>query len=472
LSAPYYAGAIIVFLFVLGCLVAPRRYVWWLVTVSIIGVMLSWGSNFEAFNYFLFDHLPGYNKFRSVTFSMVMVFFAMPLLGLLALEKLLDEGIAPQRKKQLWIAFSATAGVCLFMVLFTGLPGYTREVERELPQWFLNALRADRESMLRSDAFRSFAFIAVVFVVLYFNLHRKISLWGFFALLIFLVAIDVSLVDKRYFTAENYQRKRDNTRFEPTAADNAILQDKEYYRVFNLQEFYEARTANFHQSLGGYSGVRLKRYQELYDSCISREHEQLIRDAQQGSLNFSEYGVLNMLNTRYFVYGPERDNVIPNPTANGVGWFVQSVLAVQSANEELAAVKTADTKTTAVMDLSKFKLSATQFEYDSVATITLLERKPYQLRYETNSLNGGLAVFSEIYYPKGWTATIDGKEASILRANYVLRALEVPAGKHTIEFQFRPKPYIIGNKVTMASSWLLLLVVVGSLGWSLVKNEN
>jgi hypothetical protein len=470
LSAPYYASAIIVFLFVLGLLVVERKYIWWLLPVSILAVMLSWGSNFEAFNYFMFDYLPGYNKFRSVTFSMVMIFFAMPLLGMLAVEQLLQKGVDKKTKRQLLIAFGATGGLCFLFFLFSGIFGYAKEIESQLPAWFMNALRDDRQAMLRSDAFRSFAFIAVVFVLLFWDLPKRISLFGFFALLIILVTVDLAVVDKRYFTKENFQRNRDNSNFEPSPSDQTILQDKSYYRVFNLAAFYEARTSSFHHSLGGYHGARVKRYQELYDSCINRERDQLVNDAQQGKIDFKKYNVLNMLNAKYMVYGPDANNIIPNPEANGPAWFVKEIVPVNSPNEELAKTAETDTKAFAVIDNSKFKIQNSKFETDSSANIRVIDNsKPYLITYESQSNANGLAVFSEIYYPKGWKATIDGKEVPMLRANYVLRALEVPAGKHAIEFKFEPEPYLIGNRITMASSWVLLLVVLGTLGLSLRK---
>ncbi len=470
LSAPYYEGAIVVFLFVLGCLIVEKKYRWWLVSVSIIAVMMSYGDNLPAFNYFLFDNLPGYNKFRSVTFIMVIVFFSFPLLGMMALENVLQTGVTKEIKRKLIIAFGLTGGLCLLFVLFAGAFSYAKGNEAKLPVWFLQALYSDRESLLRSDAFRSLAFILVIFILLYFDLPKRISLNGFFAVLIIISLIDVVMVDKRYFTASNYQRKRDNSKFTATPADEAILKNKSYYRVLNLTDFYSANTSQFHHSLGGYGAVRLKRYQELFDSCISRENDQLISDAQSGRLDFRKYGVMNMLNTKYFIYGQEADNIIPNPEANGVAWFVKDVVTVNSPNEELIKIKQVDTKATAVLDGSKFKLTQQGSAPDSSSKISVVDKKPYWIKYESQSTGGGLAVFSEIYYPWGWHASIDGKEVQILRADYVLRALEVPAGKHIIEFKFEPKPYIIGNKITIASSWVLLLVVMGTIGWTFKKS--
>ncbi|MFY8036684.1 MAG: YfhO family protein, partial [Cyclobacteriaceae bacterium] len=338
---------------------------------------------------------------------------------------------------------------------------------------FIKALSEDRRSLLRADAWRAFAFILPVFLLLYFDFEKKISALGFYAIIIFLVAIDLSVVDRRYFTKENYQRKRDNSFVANNAADERILQDKSYYRVYNLQgAMSEARTSYAHHSLGGYHGAKLRRYQDLYDSCLLKETNQLYKDAQQGSLDFTKYGVINMLNTKYVVYGPEAANVIPNPNANGAAWFVKEVVPVNSPTEELKKTETIDTKQTAVIDQSKFATSLFEgISLDSANTIQLVEFKPSYLKYETESTTDGLAVFSEIYYPKGWHALIDGKETTLLRANYVLRALKIPQGKHVVEFKFEPKPYLIGNKVTLASSWLVLITFLGCLGLFL-KSKN
>lgn len=463
LATPYYAGAIIVFMFVLGIMLAEKKYVWWLVTVGAFSIVLSWGNNFQAFNYFLFDHMPGYNAFRSVTFALIIIFIAMPLLGCLGLEKFLQEGITPETKKKLYIAFGATGGICLLLVVIPGVLDFKRSIDDQFPMWFQNALSADRKSLLRGDALRSLGFIIAIFIMLFFNVHKRISAPGFFAFLAFMVTIDLSIVDSRYFSNDNYVPETIAGEFTASAADNRILQDKSYYRVFNLNGFYEANTSYFHNSLGGYSGVRLKRYHELYDSCISREGEQIFVDAGNGPLNMSKYHVLNMLNAKYLLYGTEANQVLLNNAANGNAWFPKEIQIVNSANEELSKIAEIDTRNVALIDQSKMKLVENKANTDSAAVIRFIEKKPYWQKYESESASGGLGVFSEIYYPAGWTATIDGQNVPIYRADYTLRALEIPAGKHTIEFIFQPKPYVIGNKVTMAASVLLLIVVVGVL---------
>ncbi len=469
----YYAGAIVIFLFVIGILFAERKYVWWLVPIGALGLMLSWGDSFASFNYFMFDYFPGYNKFRSVSFALVMILFAMPLLGMMGVERLLTIGITKETKKKILIAFGATGGLCLVLIAFAGMGSFVNEGEgKQLPAWFVKALSEDRRSLLRADAWRAFAFILPVFLLLYFNFEKKVSAWGFYAIIIFLVAIDLSVVDRRYFTKDNFQRKRDNSFVANNAADERILQDKSYYRVYNLQgAMSEARTSYAHHSLGGYHGAKLRRYQDLYDSCLLKETQQLYSDAQKGSLDFTKYGVMNMLNTKYVVYGPEAANVIPNPNANGPAWFVKEVVAVNSPTEELKKTETINTKQTAVIDQSKFAANLYGgIGYDSLSSIRVAEMKPSYLKYETESAADGLAVFSEIYYPKGWSAFIDGKETPLLRANYVLRALKIPQGKHVVEFKFEPKPYLIGNKVTLASSWLVVVLFIGCLG--LFTREN
>lgn len=466
-GAPYYAGAIIVFLFVVGLLLVERKWLWWALPLSVLSIMLSWGSNFETFNYFMFDYFPVYNKFRSVTFTLIIIFFLMPLIGLIGLEKLFTDGLNKETKKKLLYAFGATGGLCLLIMLLAGMFNFARTGEQQFPGWFASALQADRKGLLRSDALRSLGFIIPIFVILYFNLEKKISELGFCALLIFLIAIDLSLVDKRSFGKEKYQRKRENAFFTINGADQAILVDTSYYRVYNLQSpWNEARTSYYHHSVGGYHGAKIRRYQDLYDSCIIKQTAKLSRDWQGRKLEFETYGTLNMLNAKYIVYGPEANNVIMNPAANGNAWFVREVVNASSPNEELKKVGEVNTKDVAVV-ASDFKLPAVSF--DSAATIKITKFTPKYLKYESESSVDGLAVFSEIYYPKGWHASIDGKETEILRADYVLRALQVPAGKHVIEFKFEPKPYVIGNKVTMASNWAVLLIVLGCLGWSLKK---
>ncbi len=470
-AAPYYAGAIITFLFAAGIAFADRKYVWWLVSISILALLMTCGSNLSSFNYFLFDYLPGYNKFRSVTFTLAIILFAMPLLGMMGLEKIMENGLNKETKKKLLIVLASTGGLCLLLLLFSGAFSFIKDEEGKLPPWFLNALADDRKSLFRSDAFRSLAFIVSAFIVIYFEVWKKISPIFFYAFLIIMILADLAVVDKRFLTKDNYYRKQKNAQFTLTEADQEIAKDKMYYRVYNLQgTMSEAKTSYTHNSIGGYHGAKMRRYQDLYDSCLLGETNEFIQDAQSGKPDFTKYGILNMLNAKYFVYGEQRNNIIQNPYANGAAWFVSNVITVNSPTEELKKVGELNTRETAVVDGSKFKV--TGFKFDSAAVISIVEHNPNYLKYESESVEDAFAVFSEIYYPKGWKATIDGKETEILRADYVLRAMNIPAGKHTIEFTFKPDVYTIGNKVTQASSWIMVLVLLGSLGWTLKKTKD
>jgi hypothetical protein len=462
LSAPYYGGAIIFFLFVLGILLADKKLVWWLVPISVLAVVLTWGSNFAAFNYLMFDYFPGYNKFRSVTFAIIMALFAMPLLGATGLQTFINSGLTPATKRKLLIAFSVSGGLCVLILLGAGFFSFLKEGETGMPGWFTEALRDERRGLMRGDAFRSLAFMAGLFVLLYFNVYRKISAAGFYALLIFFTMIDLAVVDRRYFGDSNYQRKSRQAGIALSAGDQQVMADKSYFRVMNINgTMNDATTSYYHNSIGGYHGAKIRRYQDLYDSCISREFQSFITNAQAGDFDFSQYPVLNMLNTKYFLYGQNRENVIPNPEANGNAWFVNEVITVSNANEELSQTCVLDTRKQAVVDGSKFQVG--DVKYDTTSRIRLKEHKPNYLAYEASTQTNNLAVFSEIYYPKGWEATIDGKPADIVRVNYVLRGLVIPAGEHVVAFTFKPKAYFVGDKITMASSWLLVVVVIGSL---------
>lgn len=468
---PYYAGVLVCFLFALGIVFASKKYVWWLVSLSTLSLMLSWGDSFSTFNYFMFDYFPGYNKFRSVNFALIIILFAMPLLGMLGLEKLTAQGWNKETQRKLMWPVSIVLGLILIFIMTGGFGGFIKPDESQLPAWLQIALKKDRVALLRSDAWRALWLVLLFSVGIFALLKNYLKSAIVYPALVILMWADLALVDSRYFSADNYKRKRDNAFAVPTKADEEILKDKGYYRVYNLQNpFTEARTSYYHNSIGGYHGAKLRRYQDLYDSAISKTTQRLVQDFQAGSPRFESYHVLNMLNAKYLVYGPDRENVILNPAANGPAWFVREVLKANSPAEELLLTGLVNTKEVAVFN-SEMAVEYGQTTIDTIANVKFIERTPRYLKYESDAAANGLVLFSEIYYAKGWHAFIDGNEVPILRANYVLRALKVAAGKHTIEFKFEPKPYTIGNKVTMASGWLLLVVVLGSIGWSLKKDE-
>ena len=271
---------------------------------------------------------------------------------------------------------------------------------------------------------------------------------------------------------EDYQRRPKSQFFQLTAADQQVKKEADtHYRVLNLANAWgEARTSYHHSSLGGYHGAKMQRYQELIDYCLDDQKNQVIQKLRAGSIDFQGLNILNMLNTTYFMYGNEANTVVPNSAAFGNAWLINQVQKVNSADEEIAATCELPNQTAAIIDVSKFELSQTTF--DSNGSAILIEYQPNYLKYEVDAKGKSLVAFSEIYYPKGWIAKIDGNEVGHLRLNYVLRGLEVPTGKHVVEFEFRPDSYFIGNKIMVASSGLLILLVLGALTIQFASSKN
>jgi len=469
LSAPYYAGAITCLLFVVGLVFAEKKYAAWLAGVAGLGIVLSWGSHLPSLSYFLFDYFPAYNKFRSVTFALIMPLFAFPLLGMLGLENLLSKPWTKETQKKFWWV-AVIPGLCLILAVTGGFGSFVKAAESNLPAELRTALRNDRIGLMQADAWRSFWFAALALGLIYAAARQWVKPYILAIGIFVLMLLDMTLVDRRYLNKDSFQRKK-SAAFAMTEADQVILRDPSYFRVYDLQgSMNDASASYYHNSIGGYHGAKMRRYQDLVDSCVSRETEEMINGLRQGNENFAGLGVLNMLNVKYITYGANADNVIVNPHVDGPAWFVKAVMRVSNPTNELQAVEEINTRDVAVVDQSAFKVPEV-IPYDSASVVRLVEHKPNLMKYEATSSTGGLVVFSEIYYPKGWHAFIAGKEVPLLRADYVLRALEVPAGKQSIEMRFEPKPYLIGNKVTMASSWLLLVVVLGGLIYSARKND-
>lgn len=464
-TAPYYAGAVLGFLFILGILTVSRPIKTWLLIVFGLGVVLSWGDNFSTLNYLIFDHFPLYNKFRSVTFTIILSIFSMTLLGGLGLESFLNIKNKKAAKKILLAAFGIFGGFCMVLVIGAGFINMSgpAEISSQLPLWFTSALQDDRVALLRSDAFRSFAFAFLAFGTLWLTVIKDSKpVLAVLAITIFIL-IDSWNVDSRFISKDNYQRNPSELFFTETDVDKAIQMDDDLeYRVYNLQgAMNEARTSYFHHSLGGYHGAKMRRYQDFYENVIQNETRELINMLQSGDTDFSHLGGINMLNTKYFYVGSSITGVFRNESPNGNAWLVKNVQTVNSPDEELSLLTGLNTKTTAVIDNSKFKQSKTT--YNSEGTVALTSYAPDKLTYAYSSETPSLAVFSEIYYPKGWIATIDGSEIPILRANYILRALDLPSGNHTIEFRFVPDVYTIGNKITAVFCVLVILILVGSI---------
>ncbi|AIZ62995.1 hypothetical protein PK28_03550 [Hymenobacter sp. DG25B] len=473
-SGPVYLGAGILMLFFLGLFVADRRTRIWLLSATILSILLAWGKNFEVFNNLMFDYFPGYNKFRSVSMALVIAQLAVPLLAVLALARVLrsrpevvpagghpaltpkavDTPETADLKRKLVYAVGITAGICVLAFLFGLGADFASPIDSMLQQqgFPLDALRQDRASLMHSDIFRSLVFILLTAGVLWFYLQRKLSATLAVALVGVLTLVDLWSVDKRYLNDSNFQRETVAQQFVPSVADQLILQDKSLsYRVLNADNpFNEANTSYFHKSLGGYHGAKLRRYQDLIERQISTRNPQ----------------VLGMLNMRYIITGDQKTPVQRNPGALGNAWFVREIEKVQNPDQEINALSNTNLATTAVVDVSKFPVSKTSYSAEG-STIRLTNYSPDALRYEANAVQDGFVVFSEIYYKDGWNAYIDGKLTPHLRANYVLRALPVPAGKHIIDFKFEPTSYKLGNTVSLISSVVLILAMVAALVYAL-----
>lgn len=470
LSAPYYAGATVVFLFVLALLVLDRKLSIWLGIVAGLGIVLSWGDNFSALNYFLFDYLPGYNKFRSVTFTIIITVFGLVLGGFLGLEKFMSSDWNKKLNQKFLIALGATAGFALMCIAGAGMFDYVGPNDSNFgyPEWLIEALRKDRASLLRADAFRSLIFVCLLAAAIWAGIKNLVNKNLVYGLILLLVLVDIFSVEKRFINKDSFSRKSRKSEFNPTAADQLILKDNALsYRVLNLMNpFNEAKTSYHHKSIGGYHGAKMGRYQELVEKCISREMAKIIQNLQNGSLNYGRTPVLDMLNTKYLKAGETENAVIPTRSANGNAWFVSNILKVKTANQELDTLLGFDSKNVAVINESEFDLKNSTTS--GAGLIHLETYQPNYLKYKVTASSNSLAVFSEIYYPKGWVAKIDGEEVDILRANYVLRALEVPQGEHTIEFEFAPRPYMVGN---MGSGIFNILILL-ALGYALFDTYN
>ena len=489
-SGPVYVGAFVVVLFVLGLLIVRGPMKWALLAATVLSILLSWGKNFMGFTDFFLDYVPMYAKFRAVASILVIAEFTIPLLGMLALKEVvervkagqLDEPLYCKGKlsllKSLYISVGIVGGITLLFALMPGtfFPNYISTSEMAmlkggLPAEHLNAFMANlievRQSIFVSDAWRSFFLIVAGTVVVMFFVWRKLSAKWMVGLLFVLCLFDMWQVNLRYLNPNDkgqFTPKRAITNtFKKTPTDETILKDKALdYRVLNLagNTFNENNTSYFHKSVGGYHAAKLRRYQEMIEEHIAGEMrnvmEEVVRTGgQMDSVQATKFPVLNMLNTRWFIMPTQGGATMPlsNPYAFGNAWFVSDVKYVANANEEIGALHTINPAVTAVVD-NKFKEQVKA--QPSAGNIVLKEYDANRLVYETDSKNGGVVVFSEIYYP-GWRSYIDGEEVPHGRADYILRAMNVPAGKHTIEFVFDPQSLHVTEAVAYTALALLLL---------------
>lgn len=465
-SGAVYVGAVVCFLFLLGLLVVPGVYKWALLFATLMSIFLAWGKNMMWLTELFFNYFPMYNKFRAVESILVVAEITMPLLGFLGLQKIINGEVEWKKlRTDLFIAGGVTAGICLFAALFSGsfdmTSSYDTQWKGQLPQWLYDAILDQRLAMVRSDAWRSLLFVALGFALTFWYAWKKqrtkdqspITNYIFFACLATLICIDMIPVDKRFFNNDNFVKQKDSeASFKLQPWEEQILQDKSLdYRVLNLttSTFNDARTSYRLKSVGGYSAVKLRRYQDLIDEHISKMN----------------WNVLNMLNTKYII---TQRGVIQNPDAMGNAWFVNNVQFVPTPDDESAALNSLDLRNTAVAD-DKFRevltCEGTPSEGDK---ITLMTYAPNKLEYSAQTSNDRVAVFSEIYYPEGWHLYIDGVKKEIGRVNYVLRAAIIPAGNHTICMKYIPEALRL-DRLSYVCSILMLLIASGCITFPLWK---
>jgi hypothetical protein len=474
-EGPNYQGAALIFLFVLGLILLKGAEKWWILIATLLSIILAWGHNLMWFTNFFINFFPGYNKFRAVTMILVIVQFCVPLMAILTLKEIFSGKLhTDELKKGLLKAISITGGITLLFIIVPSLAGsFISSYETEMPDWVKTALIADRKSLLVSDAARSLVFILLTAGVLYGLITGKLKERYTIILLGLIVLIDFWGADKRYLGTDRFELpNRYEQTFEPTVADQYILQDESEYRVLNMavSTFNDnSTTSYFHHSIGGYHGAKLERYQELIDSALYGNLVDFSNAASNATLvsdltpALEGTTILNMLNTKYIIYNPEAPPIV-NEYAYGNAWFVGNAIIVENANEEISLIQKIDPRNEAVIDNDfESMLSKGEYQTDSVNYIELTSYKPNELIYNYNAETDQLAVFSEIYYPKGWKCFIDGEESSHFRVDYVLRGMELPSGSHEVKFQFEPASYRVGTKVSYASSIIMLLMAIAYL---------
>ena len=498
-AGPVYVGAFVLFLFVLGCFIVKGPLKWALLGATVFSILLSWGKNLMGLTDFFIDYVPLYNKFRAVSSILVIAEFTIPLLAVLALKEIVGKPAVLKEKESrtaLFISLALTAGVALLLAVAPGMlfsdfvtPREMAALQQGLPQEHLMPLVSNmtemREAIVASDAWRSFFIIVIGCVLLFLYQQQKLKASLMVAGVTLLCLADMWTVNKRYLNDGLFVPKSQRTEaFVKTQADEIILQDTaQNYRVLNFvgfpgNTFNENNTAYWHKSVGGYHAAKLRRYQEMIDHHIMPEMEATYREVAQASgrmdsVDASKFRVLSMLNTKYFIFPAGKDGQpvpVVNPYAYGNAWFVDRVQYVKDANEEIAALNTVVPTETAVVD-AKFKDALTGWSEghkDAESVVQLTSYEPNRLTYHVSSAKGGVVVFSEIYYP-GWQATIDGAPVDIARADYILRAMHVPSGSHTIEMWFEPQSIRVTETIAYVA---LALLVIGVMAWVWRQKNN
>ena len=485
-SGPVYVGAFVLFLFILGLFIVRGSMKWALLAATVLSVLLAWGHNFMGFTNFFLDYIPMYAKFRTVASILVIAEFTIPLLAALALKKIVDEPeVLTKQMKFVYISLALTAGVALLIALFPGMmEPFISDQERQMitsiqgmdgntANTILSNIAAMREAMVSADAWRSVIIILIGFALLFLYKMKKLRADYMVICMAVLCLVDMWQVDKRYLNDEMFVPKSERDMpHQATSTDLAIMKDKSLdYRVLNLASntFNENETSYFHKSIGGYHPAKLRRYQEMIDAYIAPEMQAAMQAIAAKNGNMQEvagakvFPVLNMLNTKYFILPLQGGATMPlqNIYAQGNGWFVDKINYVADANAEYSGVGKIDVRHEAVAD-KKFEAALGQAKAnDSTAIVKLDKYEPNNLQYTVNSKNGGVVVFSEIYYP-GWTATIDGQPAELGRVNYILRAVSVKPGKHTVVLDFHPTSISTTETIAYIAIVILLLAIAGA----------
>ena len=479
-SGPVYVGAFVLFLFVLGLFIVKGPMKWALLAATILSILLSWGRNFMPFTDFFLDYVPMYAKFRTVASILVIAEFTIPLLAMLALKRIVDD---PQVLKEKFnyavVSFAVTAGACLLFIFFPGMFDYISSSEMHALSQFpadqlqplLNNLTEMREAMFTADCRRSLFVICAGCVLLYLYVRGKMGKQWLVAIVAVVCLLDLWSVNKRYLNDGMFVEK--SQRDQPivkTATEDQILRDTSLdYRVLNLASntFNENETSYYLKSIGGYHPAKLRRYQEVIDAYISKEMQKLYPAVAKAQGDMTQvpgdsiFPVLNMLNTKYFILPLEGGQTVPvqNPYALGNAWLVDKVTYVDNANAELDLVGKIDLRHEAVAD-KRFKETIGEgVKQEGTSLVKITKYEPNLLTYEVESQKGGVVVFSENYYP-GWTATVDGKDVDVARVNYILRAINVAPGKHTVQLSFFPTTVDTTERIAYASYAILLAVIV------------
>lgn len=489
-SGPVYVGALIFALFVLSIFVVKGPVKWALLVATIMSILLSWGHNFMGLTDFFIDHIPMYNKFRTVSSILVVAEFTIPLMAVLALKQIFtQEDYFKKHGTLTYAVFGACALLCVIFAVSPGMFGgapSADEAERinqalqgqatldQLPG-VTAAVETIRHSLVSSDAWRSLVVIVLGFVVLMAYRFNKLNSMATGLAIAAIVLVDMYTINKRYLNQERFVSRDDlpEATFEKTAADAKILADKDpNYRVLDLPGFGQPRSSYFHKAVGGYHAAKLTRYNDLIERSLTPSLEALITEINERHTIDSIPPVFNMLNAKYFMLGDREDDVFVNDQALGNAWFVDSITYVNTADDEMLKLNNLDPATAAVAD-AKFKGTLGMPKAKQPGdTIYETSYAPNKLTYKAHSAQGGLAVFSEIYFPWGWKATIDGKEANLGRVNYVLRAMQLPAGDHTIEMTFDPDEVHNTESIAKIACGLIFLLLLAALGYEVVRSRR